>query len=420
MAEFELRSDSSLNENRPGEKHIDNTTDEINEEDYPDGGFRAWLVAAGTAGVFFCTMGYSNVFGIFQAYYIADAISWIGATQTFLQFFSGILGGPLFDRYGTWVIRPAAVVYVFSIMMTSLCTKYWQFMLAQRILTGLSNGLVMFPSMTAVTQWFDKKRGAAMGASIACSSLGAVIFPVLLANLLTRTDVSFGWSVRIAAFVMVPILAFSSSAIKCRLPPRKTHIITSEPFRQPMYLFIVAAIAFCMVGMFVPLFLMTTYAITKGMDATLASYLVAILNGASIFGRVIPGILADKLGKLNMLIAAGLSTGILCFSWPLTETTTAIVVFVAILGFCSGAILSGGPIALTVCIKDPKSSGMYMGLGMAMASVAALVGPPIAGALVDNYGFKEVSHLSGGMTLAGALIGIIAKYKSPEGVFGRI
>jgi hypothetical protein len=52
---------------------------------------------------------------------------------------------------------------------------------------------------------------------------------------------------------------------------------------------------------------------------------------------------------------------------------------------------------------------MFMGRGMAMASMAALVGPPIAGALVNNYGFKEVSYLSGAMSLTGALVGMIDK-----------
>lgn len=32
--------------------------------DFPDGGARAWSVAAGAAGVLFCTFGYINAFGM--------------------------------------------------------------------------------------------------------------------------------------------------------------------------------------------------------------------------------------------------------------------------------------------------------------------------------------------------------------------
>lgn len=78
------------------------------EDDFPEGGARAWTVAAGTACVLFATLGYSNCFGIFQAYYslhqlegeTPDNISWIGSTQMVVMFLTGCVAGPLFDRYG--------------------------------------------------------------------------------------------------------------------------------------------------------------------------------------------------------------------------------------------------------------------------------------------------------------------------------
>lgn len=79
-----------------------------NFEKAPDGGVRAWLVAAGGAAIFFCCLGFSNAFGAFEQYYIThqlrneslNDISWIGSISTFLQFATGMVGGPLFDRFG--------------------------------------------------------------------------------------------------------------------------------------------------------------------------------------------------------------------------------------------------------------------------------------------------------------------------------
>ena len=79
--------------------------------DFPEGGTQAWLVACGTAGILFCTLGFANSFGVFQAYYIdhqlrghsPDDISWIGSLQVFLVFALGVIGGPMFDRYGAIV-----------------------------------------------------------------------------------------------------------------------------------------------------------------------------------------------------------------------------------------------------------------------------------------------------------------------------
>ena len=81
------------------------------DDDFPDGGLRAWLVIAGGASIFFCCLGFGNSFGTFEAYYLAhqlkgqspDNIAWIGSVSAFLPFATGVLGGPLFDRYGAKV-----------------------------------------------------------------------------------------------------------------------------------------------------------------------------------------------------------------------------------------------------------------------------------------------------------------------------
>lgn len=77
----------------------------------PQSTLRSSFVVAGAACVFFCTLGLSNSFGTFEEYYMRHQlstespsdISWIGSIQSFLQFFTGMLGGPLFDHYGSMV-----------------------------------------------------------------------------------------------------------------------------------------------------------------------------------------------------------------------------------------------------------------------------------------------------------------------------
>jgi MFS family permease len=186
-----------------------------------------------------------------------------------------------------------------------------------------------------------------------------------------------------------------------------------------MYVLLIIATFFCMVGMFVPLFLIPSYAITQGMDTDLANNLVAILNSASFFGRVIPGILGDKLGRINTLIAAGTTTGIITFCWPKAESNAAIIVIAILIGFSSGAIASCAGVAFSLCPEDPRNIGTYMGVGMAVAAGSALLGPPVSGVLLDKYGgFHEVSWFAGAMTLFGALMTAAAKSQSKQGLFG--
>ncbi|KAL4922782.1 major facilitator superfamily domain-containing protein [Aspergillus aurantiobrunneus] len=385
--------------------------------DYPDGGSRAWSVALGTAGVMFCTLGYVNSWGVYQAYYHVNqlngetmsAVSWIGSLQSFFIFGSSLVGGPLFDRYGAKVIYPPAAVFVFTIFMTSLCKEYYQFMLAQGVLGGIAQGLIMTPAMAATPQYFNKKRGAAMGLAVAGSSIGGVILPISLNRMLTKTNLGFGWSVRIEAFLILGVLLVSCPPIRARVPPRKSNFLLLRAFREVGYTTLIVGSFFSFLGMYPPLFYLPSYGIAQGMTPTFAFYLSAILNAASFPGRIVPAILSDKFGKLNTFAAAGITTGTLTLCWQRVEGTAGVVVFTALFGFFSGAIISGGTVAIASCTQEAKNIGTYMGMGMGLISISGLIGPPISGALQDtDLGYKAIAIFAGTATLFGGLFVLLA------------
>lgn len=306
-------------------------------------------------------------------------------------------------------------------MMTSLCYEYWHFMLTHGVLLGTLMGFLNLPAIAAVSQYFDKKRAAALGIAISGSSIGGIILPIILSKMLNSSSLGFGWTVRIIGFILLPLLGFATFAMRARLPPRKTAFFTGAAFRRPSFDFVILSLFFIFLGMFTPMFYLPTYAVSRGMDPSLASYMLAILNAASTFGRVIPGILADKFGRMNMIAAAGLVNGIIVFCFNEAESTAAIVVYSVFFGFASGAVISGGAAALAGRLKDPQTMGTYMGMAMALAGIAALIGPPINGALADKYGgFSQVSVFSGVMCVVGGLIGLLGKMTTAEGIFGKV
>lgn len=76
------------------------------EEEYPEGGLRAYLALAGSTLVLTCTFSISNSFGTFLNYYKlhqlaaydTSKISWIGSCHLFITFGSAFLAGVLFDK----------------------------------------------------------------------------------------------------------------------------------------------------------------------------------------------------------------------------------------------------------------------------------------------------------------------------------
>ncbi|KAF2114255.1 major facilitator superfamily domain-containing protein [Lophiotrema nucula] len=398
-------------------------------DEAPDGGLRAWLVAAGGFCIFFSTLGFVSAFGVFQEYYMthqlqnrsSDDIAWVGSVASFLQFAIGAISGPLFDRYGAWMLRPSAILYVFAIMMVSLCKEYWQFMLAQGILIGICMGLLQFPTIAATLQFFDKKRGAAMGIVVCGSSIGGIIFPIALAKMLNSSNLGFAWSVRVLGFIMMPLMLFSCLAIKSRLPPKQTAFFIKAPFLTARYNLLVVSLVLVFLGLLTPLFFLPAYAVSRGVDATLASYFLAITNAASTFGRIIPGVLGDKYGRLNAFAIGSLGSGITIMCMTTAKSTAGLVVYSIGLGFSSGTIISGATVALSLCVNDPRELGTYMGMAMAIGSISALIGPPINGALLDRYsGFLPLSIFSGVFCLAGGAVAFVTKFTTVEGLWGRI
>lgn len=294
-------------------------------------------------------------------------------------------------------------------------------MLSQGVLGGISIGLTMAPSMAATPQYFQKKRGAAMGVVIAGSSLGGVVFPIAMGKMFANDRLGFGWSVRICGFITLTCLVLSCAGIRARLPPRKDHFFIFSALKEPQFLIVTSAAFLGVMGMFTPIFFLPSYAVLQGMDRVLASYLAAIVNGASFFGRIIPGIMADKLGRFNMFGLSMLSTAILIFCWQKATTNAGIIVFAAVFGFCSGAIVSGMATCFATIPKNPKNIGTYMGMGLGLASFGALAGPPINGALVDQYGgYEQATIFSGVMVLVAGLIILFGKATTEKGILGKV
>lgn len=119
--------------------------------------------------------------GAYQSYYetvllrekTASEISWIGSLQTFLLLFGGVLAGPLFDKgYLRSLVLTGSILVVFGMMMTSICDRYWQFMLSQGVVVGLGYACLIVPCFAIVPQYFTKRRALALGVAVSGSSLG--------------------------------------------------------------------------------------------------------------------------------------------------------------------------------------------------------------------------------------------------------
>lgn len=145
----------------------------------PDGGLDAWLCVLGGFFIFTNTWGLTASYGSFLSYYLtilpqsSSAISWIGSLQSFLVVIVGIFAGPMYDRgFILQLMIIGCFLIVFGMMMLSLCTSYYQILLAQGIVVGLGAGLVYIPALALISTQFTKNRPFAIGCASSGSSIG--------------------------------------------------------------------------------------------------------------------------------------------------------------------------------------------------------------------------------------------------------
>lgn len=301
--------------------------------------------------------------------------------------------------------------------MTSLCKEYYQFMLAQGVLDGLAVGMTVSPCLAATGQYFFLKRGAAMGIVVAGSSLGGVIFPIMLTKLLPDDQLGFGWTMRVIGFMILGLMGLSVFPIKARLPPRKSAFLLPGAFKKLPYDTLVTGSFITFLGIFAPAFYLPSFAVAYGTNENLALYLVAIYNAGSLFGRIIPGLLADKFGRFNIFFIAAFASGILGFCWQAARSTAAVIVFAALYGFSSGAIVSMMSVAVSMMANDPRDIGTYIGMAFAVNAVAALVGTPISGAILSDAGYGAVADFTGATAIAGGALIAYTKIAAGRGLF---
>ncbi|KAL1410599.1 hypothetical protein Q8F55_004616 [Vanrija albida] len=380
----------------------------------PDGGRDAWLCVLGTTMTGFtqfgmCTLSLvpagsdadaeaaANSFGVFQAYYVSgplaayspSAISWIGSMQMFLMFFGGIFIGRLFDRHGPHVLMvPGALCLVLSLILTSVCTQYYQFLLAQGVLFGLGSTLLFHPSVAAPGQWFARRRALAMGVASLGSGLGGVVWPIVVRRLIVQI---VPWSTTFTPLAEAPFALLTAGT--------------------------------CLVIMYMPFTFLATNAARVGASPDLSFYTLALLNAGSIAGRVV-SMLGDKYGRFNTMAVSGVLTGaVLLAFWIPLSSVPQVLAFAVVFGFVSGILIS----ICFACVQQvatPKDVGRKTGLMWAIASFFSLSGPPINGELIARYGgargYRYAGAFSGAVVLLSVVLVLASKLKQDKRLFAVV
>ncbi|EZF25666.1 hypothetical protein H112_02090 [Trichophyton rubrum D6] len=391
------------------------------ENDYPEGGRTAWLTVAGASATLFVSFGWVNCVGIFQNYYhthqlkayTESEVAWISSLQVFFMLFCGPFFGRIFDNFGhSYLVMVGTALHVGGLSIASFMDTYYGLLLSQAVCSALGASMVFYPSVACVSTWFYKRRAAALGPVVAGSSLGGVIFPIMVIHLIPKWG--FNWTMRACALLILCLLLFTNFTLKSRLPPSKRRWHISEmtrPMKEPAFIALAAAVFFYYWGMFLPVTYIVVAARKNGMSQYMANYMVPILNAASILGRTAPNVIADKVGRFNVMIVMCSITSLLILGlWMNASNNLAMILFAVFFGISSGSGVGLTP-ALVAQVSPMKEIGTRTGLIFAIGSLAGLSGSPIGGQIIEasSGSLRYMMVFAGANCIIGTLFFVVAR-----------
>ncbi|KAK6219651.1 major facilitator superfamily transporter [Colletotrichum tabaci] len=384
---------------------------------YPEGGWTAWSQVLAGNMLNALAWGYPATFGVYQLYYTdklhlpAAQVSWIGSVQIFLTFALCTISGRLTDAgYARHAVLVGCVFVVFGSFMTSVCTRYWQIMLAQGVCTGMGLGVLFMPSVAIIGSYFKEKRSLALAISTTGTGVGSLIFPSTLQYLVPQ--VGFPWAVRCSAFVALAVATIANVLLRPRLPPRKSGpLVEWTAFREGPYILFTLGVFFYFMALYFGFFYINTYSRRiVGFSTTDSVSLLLITNGMGIPIRPVVGWLADRhVGPINMFMLMVFLLGGMEFVWIGVETRTGMYVFSVFFGLSNGAA------------QGVFKMGTRFGMIATISGFASLAGPPTAGAIIDKAGGQYLgAQIWGGAMMIASSLMIAAARTAKAGKAWRV
>lgn len=348
---------------------------------------------------------------------ITDEFGWARSTLTMAAGLGTLAGaiaipfiGRLMDRWGVRrVLIPSIAVFALSIAslaLTPAVPLIFVCLYALVGLTGAPHGPL--PYVKAVSGWFDRRRGIAIGIIMSGIGLGAAMIPPVTSMFIEV----YGWrSAYVALAVLLLLVALPAVALLVREPTRISRGLAGAPDPEALpgvsvkealtgsarfwiLLVVVFLVATVVNGTIVNVVPLLT---DSGITAIAAASMAGVIGLSTMAGRLLSGYLVDRFfapwvaSFFFLLPCAGLT-------FLMTDAEGPLILF----GLISLGLASGCEVDvigfLTTRYFGLRRFGELYGYLFATFAAGTAVGPVIASSIFDVYGSYEFALI--GFTVA--------------------
>ena len=359
-----------------------------------------WVIVA--AGALITCIAFGAVFSL--AVFLqpmSDATGWsragISGAMTLVFLAMGVGGfawGALSDRIGARpVVLAGSVLLALGLALASRAGSLLEFQLAYGLLVGFAAGSFFPPFIAVVSNWFDRQRALAVSLTTAGVGVAPLTVSPFASWLLTAQD----WRGAQMTIATVAALVLVPASLLVRQPPAPLagapapgagggrEMSLGDALRSLPFIVLGLTFFACCAMHSGPIFHTISYAVFCGVPAIAAVSIYSLEGLAGLGGRVLFGVLGDRYGAKQVLIAGlfvqALAAGAFVFASRLGEFYAVSFVF---------GLAYGGVMPLYAVLArgyfGPHIMGGVFGAASLVSSLGMALGPLAGGWIFDAFG----------------------------------
>jgi MFS family permease len=303
---------------------------------------------------------------------------------------TSMIWGTLSDRLGPLpVVLTGSVVIAASLALASRATSLIAFQFIFGVMVGGATAAIFAPMMATVTGWFDTHRSLAVSLVSAGMGMAPMTMSPLVAWLVSHHD--WRTSMQIVAIVVAAIMIPLSLLVR-RLPAlevqpsrsdgaeKEAEMSLAQALRSPQFVILLLTNFFCCATHSGPIIHTVSYAISCGIPIIAAVTIYSVEGLAGMGGRIVFGLLGDRLGAKRVLVAGLFAQAFGALAYVFVRELAAFYAVAALFGF----IYAGTMPLYSVLARENfplRMMGTVIG-GTAMAGSLGMASGPVAGGLI--------------------------------------
>jgi MFS family permease len=335
---------------------------------------------------------------------VARADASLPYTLTMICFgLAGIGMGRLSDRVGIVVpVIVGATALMLGYVAAAFTASIWQFALAQGLLIGAGSSVTFAPLMADVSQWFNRRRGMAVGIFASGNYLSGALWPPLIQHFID----SAGWRDTYLWIGVFCLLTMVPLALALRRRPPALEVVAAHAHAalralppiglspRVLQVCLVVAGVGCCVAMSMPQVHIVAYCGDLGYGPARGAQMLSLMLACGIVSRLTFGWISDRIGGLRtLLLGSGLQGVALTLFVPF-DGMASLYLISALFGLFQGGIVPSYAIIVREHFPS-REAGARVSLVITATLFGMAFGGWVSGAIFDLTGSYRAAFVHG-------------------------